>query len=123
MTRRLATAALAVLLAGCAAQPLYQWGGYEPMLYASYKDPTKAEAFRTGLERHIAELEKNGGRVAPGLNAEVGTLYLQAGATDKALQFYRREHAAWPESRPLMDSLITNIEKRARDKVATEGSK
>lgn len=100
------------LLSGCAAPGLYQWGGYEQSLYAGYKDVTKMEALRIKLEAHVGEMEKSNARVAPGLYAELGTLYLKAGATQKAIDFYTKERNAWPESRVLMTSLIQNLERR-----------
>lgn len=110
--KRLSLVIFAAALSGCASQSLYQWGGYEGMLYQGYKDATKMEALRVGLESHIAELEQSGQKVAPGLYAELGTLYLQAGDGDKALTFYGREREAWPESRGLMEAMIKNIERR-----------
>lgn len=100
------------LLTGCAAPGLYQWGGYDQSLYAGYKDVTKMEALRNKLEAHVGEMEKSNARVAPGLYAELGTLYLKAGATQKAIDFYTKERNAWPESRVLMTSLIQNLERR-----------
>jgi hypothetical protein len=98
-------------LTGCAA-PLYKWGGYDDALYASYKDVTKTEALRIRLESHISEMEKGQQKVAPGLYAELGTLYLQSGSAEQAMRFYARERDTWPESRPLMSALIQNIERR-----------
>ena len=100
------------LLTGCAAPGLYQWGGYDQALYAGYKDTTKMEALRTKLEAHVGEVEKSKAKVAPGLYAELGTLYLQAGASQKAVDFYAKERDTWPESRVLMTSLIQNLERR-----------
>ena len=100
------------LLTGCAAPGLYQWGGYDQSLYAGYKDVTKMEALRIKLEAHVGEMEKSNARVAPGLYAELGTLYLKAGATQKSIDFYTKERNAWPESRVLMTSLIQNLERR-----------
>jgi hypothetical protein len=112
--RLLLVSALAAmtLLTGCASQSLYQWGGYDQALYAGYKDTTKMEALRLKLEAHLSEIEKSKLKAAPGLYAELGTLYLQAGASDKALGYYAKERDAWPESRVLMTSLIQNIERR-----------
>jgi len=115
----LALTVLAVL-SGCASPSLYQWGGYDQNLYAGYKDTTKMESLRLKLEAHLGELEKSKQKVAPGLYAELGTLYLQAGAADKALGFYAKERDAWPESRVLMTSLIQNIERR---QASASGSK
>ncbi|MBE0624234.1 MAG: DUF4810 domain-containing protein [Burkholderiales bacterium] len=102
----------AFFLGGCAAQPIYNWGGYESMLYNGYKDPTKVEEMKVGLENHIAAMDKSNQKIAPGLLAELGTLYLQSGSSDKAIAMYSRERETWPESKGLMDAMITNLERR-----------
>ena len=103
----------AAILSGCATVPRqYEWGGYETLLFAAYKDPSKTEALTVGLENQINALEQGKGKVAPGLYAELGTLYLQAGAPDKAITMYTRERDTWPESRGLMNALIQNLERR-----------
>jgi hypothetical protein len=102
----------ALILAGCASQSQYQWGAYDSLLYAGYKDPAQMEVMKTKLEAHVGELEKSGQKVAPGLYAELGTLYLQAGASDKAIAMYTRERDTWPESRGLMGTMIKNLERR-----------
>lgn len=114
---RLSMAALtAAMLGGCAAPSLYNWGSYESMLYAGYKDPTKMEAMRIGLETHITELENARQKAPPGIYAELGTLYLQSGSSDKAIAMYTRERNVWPESKGLMDAMIRNLEKRGQSK-------
>lgn len=101
------------LLAGCGhTSGLYDWGGYDDMLYRSYKNPETSAEMRVGIEAHLAEQEKINRKVAPGLYAELGTLYFQAGDRDRALQYYRKEEQAWPESRSLMAALIRSIERR-----------
>lgn len=100
------------LLGGCAAPGLYNWGGYDQALYSGYKDVTKMEAMRINLEAHIGAMEKSNQKVAPGLYAELGTLYLQTGSSDLAISYYTKERSAWPESRTLMTALIQNIERR-----------
>jgi hypothetical protein len=55
-------------------------------------------------------------KIAPGLYAELGTLYLQAGDATKAVAMYTKEREVWPESRGLMDALINNVAKRASEK-------
>lgn len=112
MVRLLLTLPVVMIFGGCAAPSLYQWGGYDQALYAGYKDATKMEAMRLKLESHIIEMEKSGQKVAPGLYAELGTLYLQSGEPDKAVVFYSREHEAWAESRGLMTAMIRNLERR-----------
>ena len=86
------------------------------MLYQSYKNPEKVVEFRQGLELHISKMESSNQKVAPGLYAELGTLYLQAGDANKAIAMYTKEREVWPESRGLMDALITNLAKRASEK-------
>ncbi len=108
--RSLAVAAT-FALAGCATNGLYQWGGYEDGLYAAYKDATKAEALRLKLEAHIQAMEQAGQKVAPGLYAEVGTLYLQAGRRQQAIGWYQRERQAWPESQQFIAATIQNLER------------
>lgn len=106
--------AFGLLMTGCANRSgLYQWGGYDAMLYQSYKNPEKAVEFRQGLELHISKMEQAQQKTAPGLYAELGTLYLQEGDSTKAVAMYTKERDAWPESKALMDSLINNVGKRA----------
>lgn len=102
-----------LLLSGCAKPPsMYQWGRYDTMLYESYKSPEKSVEFRQGLEEHIAKMEQSKQKIAPGLYAELGTLYLQTGDSTKAIAMYIKERDIWPESRGLMDTLIKNVGKR-----------
>jgi hypothetical protein len=106
-----------LFLTGCANRSgIYQWGGYDAMLYQSYKNPEKALEFRQGLELHISKMEASKQKIAPGLYAELGTLYLQAGDATKAVAMYTKEREVWPESRGLMDALINNVAKRASEK-------
>ena len=116
-----AVALIVLVLSGCAVQPKYNWGNYDSMLYDGYKDPKKMEDMKLGLESYIAEMDKSGNKVAPGLFAELGTLYLQSGSSDKAVQMYARERDAWPESKGLMTAMISNIERRTT--VNTEDAK
>jgi len=111
---------IVLVFGGCAAPSLYQWGGYDQALYAGYKDPTKMESLRLKLEAHIAEMEKSKQKVAPGLYAELGTLYLQSGASDKAINLYSLERDTWPESRGLMTAMIQNLERRQQARGGAE---
>lgn len=107
-------------LTGCAHTPLYQWGEYDQALYSGYKDPQKMEAMRLKLDAHIAEMEKSGQKVAPGLYAELGTLYLQSGSSEKAIALYSKERTAWPESKGLMTAMIQNLERRKQAQAGVE---
>lgn len=107
--------AVVALATGCASQKgLYQWGGYDSALYSSYKNPETVAGLQTNLEQHIAAMEKTQQRVAPGLYAELGSVYLQSGRNQDAIAQYRKERALWPESRTLMDALIQTLENRSK---------
>ena len=106
-----ATMAAAALLSGCAAPGMYQWGSYDQLLYQSYKNPEKTLELRQALEVHVLKLQAANQKVAPGLFAEIGTLYFQSGDTGKAVVFYTKERNEWPESKGLMDALIKNSDK------------
>jgi len=98
-------------LTGCATnRGLYDWGGYDALLYESYKDPAGVPKNMQALAAHIGALEKGGQRVAPGLHADLGTMLLQAGDKDGALSNFRRERELWPESAVVMDAMIKNLE-------------
>lgn len=115
--RYLAVIPAMFLLVGCATSPsMYEWGKYDQALYNSYKDATQIIVLQLKLETHISELEKSGKKVAPGLYAELGTLYLQAGSSDKAVVLYGKERDAWPESKQLMTAMIDNLERRKQAK-------
>jgi hypothetical protein len=109
--KKILIAAALLALAGCATnRGLYEWGGYDGLLYQSYKNPDTAGKSRESLAAHIAVLEKGGKRVAPGLYADLGTLLLQSGDKAGALSNFRRERELWPESAVLMDAMIKNLE-------------
>lgn len=105
-----------LLLPGCAhrSSNLYDWGGYDGLLYQQYKDASKTAEVRTKLEAHVDELEANKQKVPPGLYAELGTMHMQANDRAKAIDFYRREQEAWPESAGLMKAMIATLERRGK---------
>ena len=101
-----------MLLASCATESgLYRWYGYDQNLFSYYQKPETAEEFRIKMETAVQEVEKGGGRVAPGIYAEIGTLYLQKGDRTSAVLWYKKERDVWPESVSLMDALIAALQK------------
>jgi len=110
--RHLSIIFAALIAGGCVPTPLYKWGGYESNLYAGYKDQTKMEELKVGLEAHISAMNTSGQKVAPGLYAELGTLYLQSGDSIKARGMYASERDAWPESKGFMEAMIANLDRQ-----------
>ncbi|MBW3141239.1 DUF4810 domain-containing protein [Ferrimonas balearica] len=109
---------LSLLLVGCATQQeLYQWGEYEQALYKQQSSPEELKVYVESLQRTI---EAGGKPVAPGLYAELGSAYLQAGDVEQAIHWYGVERDTWPESKALMTVLITNLERRLPSNSASE---
>lgn len=106
----IAVLGLGLALGGCATKNggLYDWGGYDAMLYGAYKDPTTVAANTQKLQLHIDKLEQGKQKVPPGLYADLGMLELQAGDKEKAQGHFRKERDLWPESAGLMNALINN---------------
>lgn len=108
-------ALLALLgLTACAAPPIFYWGQYEESLYkrhADLSDQGQGEAFKM-LELTIQEAEAKNSRVPPGVYADYGYLLFKQGKVDEAVVFFRKEAETYKESRYLMDSVISRIERK-----------
>jgi len=111
MTRRiLLIAGLAGTLGmtACAPATLFEWGNYEPALYAYAQNPENRQLYQEALEQAIKRgLERDA--LAPGLMAELGYLHLEAGNTAEALRYFEEERARFPESAKLMDRMIEGL--------------
>jgi len=111
-----------IILAGCApqpAKPLYNYAGYSDSYYAYKKNMTPESTLQ--LEKSIEEAingteNSRSGRVAPGMHANLGYLYLKAGKPNEAIASFTIEKTVYPESTLFMDKLITRIK-------ASEGTK
>ena len=118
MNLRFVLVLVSLVFAGCAQKSIYAWGPYEDGLYESYKYPDRMEKFLKRLEEHVATAAQEGKRVPPGVFSEMATIYLQAGNSEKAKEFYEKEALEWPESRVLMQALIANL--KTKNKVILE---
>jgi len=117
-TRTLVMVGVAALifLMGCStSKDLYKWHDYDSNLFKYYQKPETAEAFRAEMETAVQEVEKSKGKIAPGLCAEIGTLYLQKGDRASAVTWYKKERDIWPDSAAFMGALITNLEGKTRE--------
>lgn len=108
--------ALAAVLAGCVTppRPLYAWGSYQDLVYASYRNPGE-----TPPERQVELLEKDyqqaiaqHARMPPGWHAHLGVLYYQLGKADEAARELQTEKAEFPESTVFVDRLLANAGKK-----------
>jgi hypothetical protein len=98
---------------GCAtSNTLHNWGNYEDNLFNYYSKPELQESIVASQIAFLRELEGSGKVPAPGLFAEAGTFLLLQGDAQGAVEFYQKEHDAWPESRLMMNALITNLKER-----------
>ena len=79
---------LILALAGCVTTK-YNWGPYEEGLYEYYKAPESSEEFILEMEAHVAKIKEKGGKPAPGLLAEIGTLYLERNDIKSAIKYLR----------------------------------
>lgn len=112
----------AVILAGCGAQqpkPLYNYAGYSDSYYAYKKNMTPESTLQ--LQKSIEEAingteNSSSGRVAPGMHANLGYLYLKAGKPNEAIASFVNEKTIYPESTLFMDKLINRVK-------AAEGTK
>lgn len=103
-----------VMLAGCQTTPktLYAWGNYEDALFANFHEPEAREAELTEYLAFIQSTPKHNLRFGPGLYAEAGTFMFHQGNIQQAIHFYELEANNWPESKPLMDVLVSNLKSR-----------
>lgn len=112
----------AIILAGCGAEPakpLYNYAGYSDSYYAYKKNTTHESTLQ--LEKSIQDAingteKSRSGRVAPGMHANLGYLYLKAGKPNEAIASFTMEKTIYPECTLFMDRLINRIK-------ATEGAR
>jgi len=113
--RLLVLAASAVALAGCvtAPKPMYGWGSYEELVYASYLSPQDVPAEKQVeiLEKDYQVARSTNQRLPPGWHAHLATLYYHLGKVDQARQELLTEKAEFPESARFVDRLIDNLKK------------
>ena len=99
-----------VALAGCqTTQPnLYYWGHYESLLYDMYNKPGDAPPSLQvqKLSEDIERAQATDRRVAPGVYAHLGFMYMLSGQFDLGLSAFQQEKERYPESAVFIDQLI-----------------
>ena len=110
------------MLSACSdgPKPLYDYGDYSQKYYNLKKDQNENSllAFEKAMQESIEKSPQSRSmRVAPGMYANLGYLYLKSGRTKEALANFEQEKAIYPESTHFMNRMIKKIE------LAQEGDK
>ncbi len=116
--RRLLSTTLFVLLAcsatACVPKTQFYWGSYEDSLFSRHQQAGaggEAEAV-TMLVATINDAETANAKVGPGVHADYGYLLYKQGRADEAVAQLQKETALYPESKPLMNTMISRIQGR-----------
>jgi hypothetical protein len=109
LTIGLAALALAAGLSACATPSRFEFGSYDASLYVYSKKPEQIAVFERSLEQAIAR-GKATGRLAPGLQAELGYCYLKDGKKDAALAQFKAEMTDFPEARQFLSKIVAQNE-------------
>jgi len=114
-----------LLLSGCTSPYLYTWGKYDQWLYENYKNPKNDEELYVDLTALITKYESRKEPetkpMAPGLYAEYGFLLMRRGENARAIKYYNKEKALWPESAVFMDSMIQVAQIADKSSAKTSG--
>jgi hypothetical protein len=100
---------VAPALAGCVTPPPFEFGAYDTSLYVYSKHPEQLPQFEKSLQSAI-HAGRGSGRLAPGLQAELGYCYLTEGKKSEAIEQFKAEMASFPESAQLMNRVIAQTQ-------------
>ena len=97
-----------VFLVGCAHKRMYYYGNYSNTLYTYEKSRNKEAltAHRQELEKVVTESGRRSLSVPPGIQAELGYIFLKENKPQEAIRLFEAESKLYPESRHLMNRLI-----------------
>jgi hypothetical protein len=102
---------LILLIVGCAPKTMYYWGDYSNTLYKYKKDatPEMLVKHKTELLDIISKSNEKGLRIPPGINAELGYIFLLQEQDDQAMVYLKKEKSTYPESTKFIDDLLQNL--------------
>lgn len=104
---------LMAFMSACSShKPLYNYGDYSESYYDLKKTPGEEStlAYQKALEEAIEKVdESRSNRVAPGMYANLGYLYLKANQRDKAIELFTKEKSIYPEAAFFMDRMIQKV--------------
>ena len=103
------------IVTGCATHntALYNYENYSESYYADVKNHTAQSqlSLQKSIELAIQNAQNSrSGRVAPGLYANLGYIYLKQGQKHLAIENFKKEKALYPESAHFMDKMIKKTE-------------
>jgi len=104
---------LILVISGCASKtPMYEYADYSESYYAVKKDAgdESMKEWKTALEESIEKSNAQAIRIPPGINANLGYIYLKLNNSDKAILFFNAEKTTYPESTVFMNKLIKKAE-------------
>ena len=96
---------------------MYYWEDYSKTLYKYKKDltPEMLDKHKIELLKIIEKSEKKDVRVPPGVNAELGYIFLIEGQKDQAILYLKKEKLTYPESTKFIDDFTQNINGENQD--------
>jgi len=106
-------ALIILMMSGCAGpKPMYEYGNYSESFYNLKKtgDSEAISQWKTALEESIEMSNAQAIRIPPGVNANLGYLYLKVNDADRAISYFEAEKALYPESTVFMQKLIKKAE-------------
>jgi len=96
--------------------PIYAWYDYDDVAYRLMKNGEEAneEALKNvGLRMTcgagIVDGLKDGGKVPPGVYAEVGYIYFKQGNKELATKYFKKEMDAYPESKVYVSQILKQL--------------
>lgn len=107
-------AVCALSMSACLPPTQFHWGSYEESLFSRQQHAGaggEAEA-ATMLLATINEAQANNGKVGPGIHADYGYLLFKQGRADEAITELQKEAALYPESKPLMETMVSRVQGR-----------
>lgn len=121
-------ALFAILLAGCGnaggPRSLYYWDGtYSSSLYSYLNEDSDATEQISRLENLVQTSTQRGYKVAPGLYAHLGLLYLNNGNLGAANANFDKEVENFPESREFINFIKGSKNLTPKKQSKKEGAK
>ncbi len=108
--------ACALSVSACAPTKQFYWGSYEDSLYSRQQHAgAEGEAKAvTQLLAVINEAQAANKKVGPGIHADYGYLLFKQGKADEAIAELQKEAELYPESKSLMETMVSRIQGREK---------